>query len=620
MTGSGSREAVVAEAAARAGIGVVIAQLAPPLIVQANAVAEELFGYTEAQLCAMAPLDLVAPEQREAAAEGVQRRLAGEGAPAAAITVVRSDGQLLTLELRITDLLLDGRPGAVIFFTAPAAYVADMAADARYRQLVDAAPDGVAITRGTRFLYANRVALSIAGCATYEDLSQQTLADLLDADDLRSMRERTEAMLRDGKRLAPRDYVVRGRARDVVVEVTSVPIDFEGGPAILAFLREVTEARRVQVELERAQRLAALGTLVAGVAHEVNNPLSFATLGTEVLRQFLRGGCRDLEEGHTALANVSSALDRISEIVRDLRAFSRVDAPAPVPIELSEVLASALRMTAPTLRARARLDVELDQLPVVESSRGRLEQVFVNVLINAVQSFDSDQVSRNNVRIRASQQGGEVSVVIEDNGRGIPPEHLPHVFDPFFTTKPVGVGTGLGLSICHAIITQHGGRIEVEPAGGGGTRVTIVLRAKEPGEAGLGVAQRATVQGVGRKCVLVVDDEPAIRNLLATLLESDHDVTIAAGGVEAEALLVSAQHAFDAVLCDVTMPDLSGVTLFERVCKARPDLRRRFAFMTGGLFDDEVFERAGGADTPRLEKPFKTEEVTALVQRLVSGG
>jgi PAS domain S-box-containing protein len=620
MTGSGSREALVAEAAARAGIGVVIAQLAPPLIVHANGVAADLLGFSEAELRAMAPLDLVAPEQRAAAAEGLQRRLAGDGMPAVALTVVRADGQRLTLEFRITDLAVEGRPGAAIFFTAPAAYVSDMAADARYRQLVDAAPDGVAITRGTRFLYANRLAISMTGCATYEELSQLSLADLLDADDLRTMGERVEAMLRDGKRLTPRDYVVRGRGRDVVVEVTSVPIDFEGGPAILAFLREVTEARRVQVELERAQRLAALGTLVAGVAHEVNNPLSFATLGTEVLRQFLRGDCRDLEEGHAALSNVSAALDRISEIVRDLRAFSRVDAPAPVPIELSEVLASALRMTAPTLRTRARLDVQLDQLPLVESSRGRLEQVFVNVLINAAQSFDSDQVSRNTLRIRASQQDGEVSVVIEDNGRGIPPEHLPHVFDPFFTTKPVGVGTGLGLSICHAIITQHGGRIEVEPAGSGGTRVTVVLRAKQRGEAGPSIAQPVVVQGVGRKCVLVVDDEPAIRNLLATLLESEHDVTIAAGGVEAEALLVSAKQSFDAVLCDVTMPDLSGVTLFERVCKARPDLRRRFAFMTGGLFDDEVFERVGGADTPRLEKPFKTDEVTALVQRLASGG
>ncbi len=620
MNTSALREALVAEAAARAGIGVVIAQLAPPLIIQANAVAAQLFGYSEAELCVMAPFDLLAPEQREAAAEGLQRRLAGEGVPAAALTVVRRDGQRFTLEFRITELLFDGRPGAVIFFTAPAAYVTDMAADARYRALVDAAPDGVAITRGTQFLYANRATLAIAGCATYEELSRQTLADLLDADDLRSMRERTEAMARDGKRLPPRDYVVRGRLRDAVVEVSSMPIEFEGGPAVLAFLREVTEARRVQMELERAQRLAALGTLVAGVAHEINNPLSFATMGTEVLRQFLRGDSRDVAEGQSALANVSSALDRISAIVRDLRAFSRADAPVPVPIELSEVLASALRMTAPTLRARARLDVELDDLPVVESSRGRLEQVFVNVLINAAQAFDSDEASRNLVRIRSSQTDGDVSLIIEDNGRGISPEHLPHVFDPFFTTKPVGEGTGLGLSICHAIITQHGGRIEVERASAGGTRVSIVLRVKAPSQAAVSVAPEVLARLVGRRRVLIVDDEPAIRNLLANLLSLNHDVTAAAGGLEAEALLTSAQGSFDVVLCDVTMPDLSGVALFERVCAQRPELRRRFAFMTGGLFADEVFERVGGASAPRLEKPFNTEEVAALVERLASGG
>jgi CheY-like chemotaxis protein/anti-sigma regulatory factor (Ser/Thr protein kinase) len=290
-----------------------------------------------------------------------------------------------------------------------------------------------------------------------------------------------------------------------------------------------------------------------------------------------------------------------------------------VPIELSEVLATALRMTTPTLRARARLDVALDRLPLVESSRGRLEQVFVNVLINAAQSFDSEEVSRNVVRVRALQSDGEVTVTIEDNGRGIPPEHLSRVFDPFFTTKPVGEGTGLGLSICHAIVTQHGGRIEVARAAGGGTRVTVMLRAKAADETA-GVRDEPPAPASGRSRVLVVDDEPAIRSLLATVLGPEHDVTVAAGGLEAEALLLPAQGRFDVVLCDVTMPDLSGVALYERVCASRPELRGRFVFMTGGLFGDEVFERVGGAGAPRLDKPFKTADLLTMVGRLAAGG
>jgi CheY-like chemotaxis protein len=261
--------------------------------------------------------------------------------------------------------------------------------------------------------------------------------------------------------------------------------------------------------------------------------------------------------------------------------------------------------------------MELGSLPFVRTSPGRLEQVFVNVLINAAQSFELEGVSGNVVRIRVTQGRGEVTITIEDNGRGISAEHLPRVFDPFFTTKPAGEGTGLGLSICHAIVTQHGGRIDVSSALDRGTTVSIVLRTEDSPSVEAADAREPAPRSSRRARVLVVDDEVALGRLLCEILTPAHEVTVATSGSEAETLLLRTDQPFDVVLCDLTMPDLSGEALFERVCTAKPELRRRFVFMTGGLFTSETLHRLGTSGAPRLEKPFSRAEAIAVIEQIV---
>jgi PAS domain S-box-containing protein len=605
------------DAASRAGLGVVVARLAPPRIVYVNEVAAAIFGASVAEIHSLTPLDLVAPSQRSLVEDRLRRRLAGEDLPPVELTIVRSDGRTATVECLIGDVRVDGAPGAAIFVSdVTGRRATDLAADARYRDLVDAAPDGVAISRDGRFLYANQVALRMFGCTTFADLSPRSLADCIRPEDVVAGQARAAAMMAGG-RVPARDYRLTGRGIDTIAEARSVVIDFEGGPALLTFLRDVTETRRAQAELERTERLAALGTLVAGVAHEVNNPLSFATLGTELLRRFFDDGCRDPESGRAALSSVALGLDRVAALVRELRTFARADEQPLQPVDLSAAIDAALRMTAPDIRLRARLEIERGELPIVRGHAGRLEQVLVNLLVNAAQSFATPDVSRHVVRFSAATVDGAACITLEDNGAGIRPEHLPHVFDPFFTTKPIGVGTGLGLSICHAIVAQHGGRLSVSSTLGKGTTVTLVLPGRPAGE--LPAAPPPVVAPtVPRVRLLVVDDELAVLRALRDLLAPAHDVTIAASGAEAEALLASPEHEFDVVLCDLQMGDVPGATVFDRARARRPELARRFVFMTGGLLGPDLLARLGGPDAPRLEKPFSEADVATAVARVLA--
>ncbi len=617
MDGVDPYELLMLEAAERGGLGGVVALLSPPRILWANPAAASVFGVSREELLLSQPFDFVVPEQRPLLAERLRRRLAGESLPPATFTIARPDGTRIDITCQIVDVTLERTRAAAIFIAeASERQAVDIGADARYRALVDAAPDGVAVTRGGNFLYANAAALELLGCESFEELSKKSLADTMPPEDAAVMRDRTMAMLRTGERFPPRDYAVVRPGPRRVAEISSMVIDFEGAPAILAFARDVTEARRVQADLGRAHRLTALGTLVAGVAHEVNNPLAYASMATELLERFLDEGCRDVKSGRAALTNVSAALDRIAALVRDLRASVRPDVLEAVALPLSEILSSALRMTSSSIRDRATLDADFAQLPSVSGVPGRLEQVFVNLLINATQSFEGDDVARNVVRVRATHGAGELTVVVEDNGRGIAPEDLPKVFDPFFTTKASGEGTGLGLSISDATVRQSGGRIDVSSVLGEGTRVTVALPvATERPAVMVGQPARPSSQ---RRRVLVVDDEPAIGMLLDRILSPSHDLVVTTCATEAEEVLMDEGADFDVVLCDLTMPRLSGAALFARTRERRPDLASRFVLMSGGLFQDDALARAGGADLPRLEKPFTAAEVSALIERVAA--
>jgi len=426
---------------------------------------------------------------------------------------------------------------------------------------------------------------------------------------------------------------VRQRRKDgtpVEIEATLVVRKGPGGKFLgyIGVNRDVTarrgaeaELRRVRERLALADRMASVGRLAAGVAHEINNPLAYvlsslaaaeedaAALGGEAAPA-LREALRDARDG----------AERVRRIVGDLKSLSRPDEAARGPVDVREVLDVAVNLARHEIRHRARVVRRYGEVPPVEANEARLAQAFLNLVVNAAQAIGEGNADANEIVLATRVEGGRVCVDVTDSGPGIPPEIQARVFDPFFTTKPVGVGTGLGLAISHGIITSSGGEIRVDSGPGRGATFTVTLPAARAGAvlpAPRPAPEPAAPAAGGRRGrVLVVDDEPAVARSLKRILSRDHDVVAVPGGRAALDLIAGGER-FDAILCDLMMPEVTGMDLYERLAKEAPETARAMVFMTGGAFTPRA--RAFLVQTaPRsFEKPFETEAVRAIVREVV---
>jgi len=281
------------------------------------------------------------------------------------------------------------------------------------------------------------------------------------------------------------------------------------------------------------------------------------------------------------------------------------------------VLESALRVTHNELHHRARLVTSIGDVPPVLGSAQRLEQVFLNLLVNAVQALPDGRAENEiGVTLQAAPEG-EVVIEVSDNGPGIPAEVRSRIFDPFFTTKPVGLGLGLGLSICHGIVVHHGGTITVDSAPGRGStfRVALPVLTTATTEApGARATAAATGAPASRRRVLVIDDELALANMIRRVLAKDCDVDLAGDAREGLERL-DGPDGYDVILCDLMMPDMTGMDLFAEVARRHPGIERRFVFMTGGAFTPRATEFLAQVENRRLEKPFETAVLKATVAR-----
>ena len=383
-------------------------------------------------------------------------------------------------------------------------------------------------------------------------------------------------------------------------------------------LLDITELRQMQFRLSLTERLATVGTLAAGVAHELNNPLTFV-LGSLQLaaRRLLTPSGADMEEVDAILKNLTDArvgAERIRNIVRDLGTFSHPDERPPGPIDVREVLELSVKMAQGELRHRARLVRDYGHVPDVLADGSRLGQVFLNLLVNAAQSIPEGHADRHEIHLRTWAEERTVCVEVRDTGQGIPPELLGRIFEPFFTTKAVGKGTGLGLSISHGLVTALGGELSVESEPGRGS----VFRVRLPvAPAGLTAAVHPPPQTAPRRGrLLIVDDEPLLAQTLQLLLEPEHDVTIVHDARDALEQLRNGT-SYDAILCDLMMAEMTGEQFHEELSRTAPEQTSRIIFMTGGAFTQNAREFLARVPNPRLLKPFQQQELDKLLAVLL---
>ncbi|NUQ74531.1 MAG: response regulator [Polyangiaceae bacterium] len=410
----------------------------------------------------------------------------------------------------------------------------------------------------------------------------------------------------------------------IYVDLCITPLGVRKGgkpTGFLAQVQDITDRRLAEARLFVADRMASLGTMAAGVAHEINNPLSYVMANVSHVSTELGRRSADAPEVYRdvieALDEALVGVDRIRRIVADLKTFSRPDDDGAVTLDVRRVLDSCVNMAQNEIRHRAKLVKEYVVTPPVRGSDARLAQVFLNLLVNAAQAIPMGHANENEIRLKTSvRQAGRVDIEVSDTGPGIPPELLPKIFDPFFTTKPVGEGTGLGLSICHAIVKALGGEILVDTAVGKGTTIKVSIPSVEVRAGDIEKRRPSREIPAPKRRILVIDDEPLFGTAIRRLLQGEHDVTLVMSGREAVRLIGEVD--YDMVLCDLMMPEVSGIDVYNQVRREKPGFERKIAFMTGGAFTPLARQFLDGLPNPRLDKPFTREEIRALIMSLLS--
>jgi len=590
-----------------------IAVSAEGRILYCNRVFADILGYSPEEVVGASVLDFAVPEDRPRVLASVS---SGYGLPYR-VHGLRKDGTSFPAELRGRTVTRSGRLLRVTACRDLTAEIASEAerrraeealarSEARFRQLIEEAPDAIAVVgRDGRFLFVNRMAAALVGARNPDELLGRSPQEFLTAQSRSSFLERTRALFEGRERPRPSEYEFQapgGPCR--ILEVVSLPIEFEGLQGLLAFIRDVTERRRMEAQLRQSERMASLGLLAAGVAHEINNPLSYVTANLE----YAADRAAALPEVARALEEAREGAARVAKIVRDLRVYARAGDEPPRPVDVREPLRFALAVTEAELRHRARVVEDLADVPPVMANEGRLGQVFVDLLTNAAHAIDEGSADTHSVRVGARLVDGRVVVEIEDTGRGIPAEHLPRLFEPFFTTKPAGQGTGLGLFVCHGIVHALGGDIRIESRPGRGTCVRISLPAAPFPAQAPPAHEPASALPSKRRRVLVIDDEPHLRTALTRLLEPEH-IVCAEGEADAALARLRNGEQFDVILCDLMMPRMTGMDLHAELARTMPSQAARMVFLTGGAFTPRSQEFIDTGGRPCVEKPFELDDL-----------
>ena len=508
--------------------------------------------------------------------------------------------------------------------------------DHGYRALMEAMSEGVAALNGGGLVtYCNVRFTSTVGARPELTVGRPIARFMLPAD-----LERFEALLSAGTHgRSEGEFWMQtpGGSPPTLVRLAVVSLMMDGARTHCVVMTDLTEQRRqsaalaaereqMQKRLQQADRMASLGTLAAGVAHEINNPLSYLTTTLELMGQRLAG----LEAAGGAppeplaslrgdLTRARGGAERVQNIVSGLQAFTRADDTIIAVIDPRLALDASIQMASSEVRHRAALVTDYADLPPVRANAGRLEQVFLNLLVNAAQAIAPGAASRNEIRVSGRRDpGGRAVIEIRDTGAGVDAQNLPHLFDPFFTTKAVREGAGLGLSICNAIVTSLGGEITAESQPGAGSVFRVVLPGVDGAAPAVAPQAPASPALTSRGRLLFIDDEADLCEVMKEALVDSHDVTATTSARQALALIDAGQR-FDLILCDIRMPEMTGLDFAARLQTDCPDQASHLVLMSGGQARARVPGAPATLPRPLLAKPFELGQVVSLLGQALRG-
>lgn len=584
-----------------------------------------MLGYSSSDMLGESLFKFVPPAIRERAAGRLQR--AGTGiSESSEGAVMHKNGNALPVLIK-TSPMRDSTGGCAGMIAMITDWTRQRQVEealrksaAEYRQIVESTTDGIIkVDTDAIIEFVNVRDAEMLGYQPHELIGTSLFLLIAPSEQLavtRSLAARAE-----GKVASFDTMYVHKDGSEVFVNIAGSALRDEYGQltGTLGVVRNVTEQKKLRAQLMASDRMASLGTLAAGVAHEINNPLAAILANLD----YIQAGLRELaanaapstnieigsewlrEHIEQPLADVSEAAQRVQVIVRDMKTSSRSsDDDPPVVVKVIDVLESSIRMSRTAVQDRARLVTRFADLPSVHANEARLGQVFINLIVNAAHSIPVGQTDQHEICVSARHAGAWIIVEVTDTGSGIAPENIDRIFDPFFTTKPVGVGTGLGLAICQRIVADMGGTLTVKSVLGAGSTFSVAIPAVIESTRDAAMAT-PRVGSAGARRVLVVDGDtlvaPDVRRALSAA-----DTVIACTNAWA-ALALVLEEDFDLILCELMMPDMTGMDLHGELLIVAPEQARKIIFMTGTTLTQAAQNFLDDQGMTQITKPCSAE-------------
>ncbi|MBI5118814.1 PAS domain S-box protein [Candidatus Poribacteria bacterium] len=588
-----------------------------------NQVVHKIAGYTTQELLGKNFRALIAPDEEEKILRYARGAYKGKPQRYEA-RVLHKDGRALTLQNFLGAIM---RNGAVTGFSIIARDVTETKqleqqvkeSEEKYRNLVEESGDVVYIMQDGALKFLNEIGLERSGY-TREELFSEGFDpfQLVHPEDRALVADAVNRLSQEGQspeRVEARFVTKKGEVIDFILTGTS--LTYEGKPASMGVLVDITEKKRLQERLVQSEKLASIGQLVSGVAHELNNPLA-AIMGYAEL--FSQSKTLSAREQNTA-RRIFESSERCKRIIQNLLSFARQRGLTRANMNICDVVEKAIELREYDLKARnikVQRNYDADHKSTVCDAQ-QLQSVFLNLINNASDAMY--EANRSGVlRIGTLIDGDVIVIDFTDDGPGVPTNIRDRIFDPFFTTKEVGKGTGLGLSISYGIIREHGGELFMDSKYSGGARFVVrlpIVQAVHDSEAASDEAP-ALLESKSKPRILVVDDETTILDLSVDILsDSGYEVDTAHTGSEAKGLIESKP--YDLVITDVRMPGaLSGIDLYYWAKKAKPGIADKIIFMTGDIVADETQRFLRDSRLPYLSKPFEISKYVGTIQKVLS--